>query len=102
MSTVGRGDFSTKPRPSLIVQADAFNEFHPAIIVCPITSAVTGDPLYRIPIDHDDVNNLLFDSEIQIDLVQAVRREKVGRIIGAASDDVMVLVSGGLRRWLAL
>ena len=102
MATVGRGDFSSKPRPSLVVQANAFNDFHPAIIVCPITSVVTGDALYRIPIDPDDLNNLLFDSEIQIDLVQAERREKVGRVIGTASDDVMILVSGALRRWLAL
>ena len=102
VSTIGRGDFSKKPRPSLIVQADAFNAHHPAFTVCPITSEITGDSLYRIPISVDDETNLLADSEIEIDLVQAIRRDRVGGQIGKASNETMILVDQALRRWLAL
>ena len=102
VSTIGRGDFSKKPRPSLIVQADAFNAHHPAFTVCPITSEISGDSLYRIPVSANDENNLLVDSEIEIDLVQAIRRERVGGLLGKASDDTMILVDQALRRWLAL
>jgi mRNA interferase MazF len=102
VSTIGRGDFSKKPRPSLIVQADAFNAHHPAFTVCPITSEISGDSLYRIPVSATDQTNLLDDSEIEIDLVQAIRRERVGGLIGKASDDTMILVDQALRRWLAL
>jgi mRNA interferase MazF len=102
VSTIGRGDFSKKRRPSLIVQADAFNAHHPAFTVCPITSEISGDSLYRIPVSATDQTNLLGDSEIEIDLVQAIRRERVGGLIGKASDDTMILVDQALRRWLAL
>jgi mRNA interferase MazF len=102
VSTIGRGDFSKNPRPSLIVQADAFNAHHPAFTVCPITSEISGDSLYRIPVSATDQTNLLDDSEIEIDLVQAIRRERVGGLIGKASDDTMILVDQALRRWLAL
>ncbi|WP_260599359.1 type II toxin-antitoxin system PemK/MazF family toxin [Sphingomonas endolithica] len=102
VSTIGKGDFSKKPRPRLIVQADAFNAHHPAFTVCPITSEISGDSLYRIPVSATDQTNLLDDSEIEIDLVQAIRRERVGGLIGKASDDTMILVDQALRRWLAL
>lgn len=102
VATIGRGDFSTKPRPSLIVQADAFNAHHPAITVCPITSDISGDTFYRIPVSADDETNLLIDSEVEIDLVQAIWRARIGRRIGKASDETMFLVDQALRRWLAL
>lgn len=102
VATIGRGDFSTKPRPSLIVQADAFNAYHPAITVCPITSEISGDSFYRVPVSATDDTRLLVDSEIEIDLVQAVWRSRVGRLIGHASDETMFLVDRALRRWLAL
>ncbi len=102
VATVGRGEFSTKPRPSLIVQADAFNLHHPAITVCPITSEIRGHNLYRIAIAADATTNLLSDSEVEIDLVQAIWRDRIGRHIGVASSETMTLVDQTLRRWLSL
>lgn len=102
VSTVGRGDFSRKPRPSLVVQADAFATYHPAITVCPITSHLTGDSFYRVALSRTVDNGLLEDSEVEIDLVQAIRRERIGGVIGMASDEIMFNVGQGLRRWLAL
>lgn len=102
VSTIGRGDFSTKPRPSLIVQTDWFLATHPAVTVCPITTSVTGEYFFRVPIVRDAENNLLSDSEIEIDLVQAIRRERIGKIIGTVSETVMFSVDQALRRWLAL
>lgn len=102
VSTVGRGDFATKPRPALIVQADIFNDLHPAITVCPITSRATGDNLYRIPVAADALSGLVEDSEIEIDRMQAIWRQRIGRPIGRASDEVMFVVDQALRRWLEL
>lgn len=102
VASVGRGDFSTKPRPALIVQADLFVAHHPTMTVCPITSVLTGGGFGRVPIARDENTNLLADSEIEIDLVQAIRAERIGRHIGRATDDTMMLVDDALRRWLAL
>jgi mRNA interferase MazF len=102
VSIVGRGDFATRPRPALVVQADVFNEHHPAVTVCPITSHLTGDALFRVPIDAGGGTGLNEDSEIEIDRVQAIWRQRVGRPIGRASDVAMELVDQALRRWLEL
>lgn len=100
--TVGRGDFSNKPRPSLVVQADSFNEYHPSVTVCPITSSLSGDSFYRILVTADGGNGLTRDSEIEIDRVQAIWRERTCDVIGQASDEVMFAVDQAIRRWLAL
>jgi len=102
VSTVGCGDFSRKPRPSLVIQAELFNAFHPAITICPITSFESGDSFYRVPVPRSDENGLLADSEVEIDLIQAIRRERLGDVIGMASDEIMFSVDQALRRWLAL
>ena len=96
------GDFSGKPRPGVIVQFDLFNEYHPSITVCPLSGHITNDHLYRVSIACDEGNGLKMDSEIEIDKVQSVWRQRVGRHIGRASDDVMAAVDVALRRWLDL
>ena len=99
---VGRGDFSNKPRPSLIVQADLFNEHHPSITVCPITSHVTGDALYRVPIAITLLNGLDRDSEIEVDRMQAIWLHRIRVVIGRSSDAVMKDVDRALRLRLDL
>lgn len=102
VSTVGRGDFARKPRPSLVIQSALFNAYHPAITVCPITTFESGDSFYRVPVPRTVENGLLADSEVEIDLIQAIRRERIGAVIGLASDEIMFTVDQALRRWLAL
>jgi len=102
VSMIGRGDFSSKPRPGLIVQANAFNDFHPALTICPITSHITGDAFYRVAIAAEAESGLNRDSEVEVDRLQAIWRERIGQRIGAASNEVMFAVDQALRRWLAL
>ena len=55
--TMKRGDLVTvavsgdygKPRPALVVQADAF-DLHPSVIVLPLTSEIHDAPLFRVPV----------------------------------------------------
>jgi mRNA interferase MazF len=99
---VGRGDFSTKPRPGLIVQSDLFNEYHMSVSVCPITSSLTGDHLFRILIRQSPGNGLEADSEVEIDKIQSVRKDRVDRLVGAITDEELDIVDEGLRLWLSL
>ena len=41
-----RGAYSGKPRPTLVVQSDLFNETHASVTVCPITSDCIDAPLF--------------------------------------------------------
>jgi len=97
-----KGDFAGKPRPALIVQSDIFNPHHPSLTACPITTVPSDERLFRIRIARDDENGLDADSEVEIDKVQAVRRDRVGQRIGRASEEVMAAVDEALRRWLDL
>ncbi len=99
---VGKGDFSGKPRPGLIVQSDLFNEYHPSVSVCPITSELTGDHLFRVHINPDPENGLEAASEIQIDKIQSVRSSRVDRYVGTIAEADLVTVGEGLRLWLDL
>ena len=100
--TAGRGDFSGKPRPSLVVQSDVFNEHHSTVSVCPITSDLTGDFLQRVAIGADEHTGLLQDSEVQVDKLQVIKRARFGKLIGQASEETMMIVDDSLRLWLDL
>lgn len=101
-SVVGKGHFSTKPRPALIVQSDAFNGYHASITVCQITSFLTGQYLIRLPIPATAETGLKQDSEIQIDKLQSIKIEHARERIGVASAELMLGVDIALRRWLEL
>jgi mRNA interferase MazF len=89
-----------KPRPALVVQSDLFNELHPSVTICPISSHMTGDYLYRVPINNIADTGLLWESEVEVDKVTTVWSRRIGQRIGQAPDEVMAEVAIALRRWL--
>lgn len=89
-----------KPHPALIVQSDLFNEFHPSVTICPISSHLTGDHLYRVSISQSAESGLMWDSEVEVDKIMTIWARRIGRQIGRAPDDVMYSVAIALRRWL--
>lgn len=102
VSIVADGGDAAAPRTGLVVQADPFNVFHPAVTVCPITRQASGDSLYRVTVGPTEAAGLPADAEVEIDLVQAVRRERIGAVVGHAADETMFTVDQALRRWLSL
>jgi mRNA interferase MazF len=94
------GDYTGKPRPALVVQADRFDA-NDSIAVCPITTDAT-ESLLRIPIDPSAENGLTTSSRIMIDKITAVRRTKLGRRVGALTYAEMVAVSRSLMVFLGI
>lgn len=97
---VTSGDYG-KPRPFLIVQTDALNDTHASILACPITSEVTNSRV-RVRIHGGDETGLRSNSEVMVDKLQAVRRDRMGQRIGAAPKDTMSQVEAVLAVLLAL
>ena len=95
-----QGDFG-KPRPALIVQADPFAEL-PTVTVLPLTSTLADAPLLRIAVEPDKENRLSKPSQVMADKAVTVRRDKVGSVIGRASDDLMRRVGGALAVFLGI
>ena len=107
---VRRGDVLTvalpgnygKPGPALVVQADLFNATHSSVTLLPLTSAVVDAPLFRMTIDPNRDNGLTRVSQIMVDKIITVPRDKVGASIGRLEDDAMLRVGRALAVWLGI
>ncbi|NBB79939.1 MAG: type II toxin-antitoxin system PemK/MazF family toxin [Verrucomicrobia bacterium] len=93
------GDYG-KPRPALIIQSDLFNPTHPSVALLPITSHLLETPLFRIPIDKSPGNGLSQPSQIMIDKITAVRRDRIRKRIGQVSPALLIEIEASVLRFL--
>ncbi|MCY7315761.1 MAG: type II toxin-antitoxin system PemK/MazF family toxin [Rubrivivax sp.] len=104
-----RGDLPTvalqgdlgKPRPALVIQLNLF-DLHPSVVVLPVTSARHDAPLFRITLLPDVRNGLQLASQIMVDKLQAVARQRLGPVFGRVDDSVPLAVNRALAVFLAL
>jgi mRNA interferase MazF len=97
-----RGAYTSKPRPALIVQANAFNDTHASVTVCPVTSDVIDAPLFRVTLPPGERTGLESGSQVMVDKIVSVPRSAIGNRIGRCAADELNQVEDALRRWLEL
>ena len=90
------------PRASIVVQADLFNDTHGTITLCPLTTVIGGEALFRVAISPQEHTGLSVECEVQVDRITSVRRHRIVSVIGHASATRMEQVDQALRRWLNL
>ena len=95
------GDFGN-PRPALVIQSDLFNPTHSSLVICPITSHLLDAPLFRLTLKPTSENGLKNESQLMIDKITAVKRERIGAKAGQLSAVQMTKVDEALRIWLGL
>ncbi len=95
------GDYG-KPRPAVIIQADLFNDTHASIIVCLLTTDIQDAPLFRLDVDPSDDSGLKKRSQIMVDKIVAMRRERIGSTIGKIDDDTLICLNRSLALFLGL
>jgi mRNA interferase MazF len=108
--TLSKGDVVTvvvpgdngKPRPAVVVQANPFAEVHPSLTVCPLTTHLTGLRLFRVAIAPEVKNGLRQASEVMVDKVSSVSRNRIGSQVGKLSAGDRAAVDEALRRWFGL
>ena len=91
-----QGDYG-KPRPAVVIQSDWLDDTD-SVLVCLITTTRRDAPLYRLDLSANHETGLREPSQIMVEKVLAVRREKCGPTIGRL--DTATFVSLG--RMLAL
>jgi mRNA interferase MazF len=96
-----QGDFG-KPRPALVIQSDLFNDTHATVTVALLSCEVVSAPIFRITVDPSLENGLGKVSQIQIDKIMTVRRERVGETFGRIDADTLVRVNRALAVWLGV
>lgn len=95
------GDFTSKPRPAVIVQHDVFDELA-SITICPLTSFATGAPLLRLELTPSETLPLDRTSWIEADKITTVPRNRIGRTIGRLTAADLVRLNGALAVFLGL
>jgi mRNA interferase MazF len=95
------GDYG-KPRPALIVQNNAFNKLHGSIVVCPLTSHIEKEIVFRPTLLPDEQNGLQQISQIMVDKIVAIKRDKLDRTLGSISLHKQEEVIQALKLWLDL
>jgi mRNA interferase MazF len=92
------GDYG-KPRPAVVIQGDVINQADPdSVILALMTGTLRDAPLLRLTVDPTSANGLHKPSQVMVDKLVTVRREKVGNTIGRLSDSELL----ELNRLLAL
>jgi mRNA interferase MazF len=88
------GDFG-KPRPALVIQSDHFDTLS-SVTLCLITSTLLDAPVFRITVEPSPENGLRRISQIEVDKIMTVPRERVGGVIGRLDDATMLKVNRSL------
>lgn len=95
-----QGDFG-KPRPALVIQANAFSE-HTSATVLPITGTLLAAPLLRVTLQPSAENGLQKPSQVMVDKVMTVKRDKVGSAFGRIDADALVEIERCLAVFLGI
>ena len=95
------GDYG-KPRPAVIIQSDIFNETHASILVCLLTSDRQDAPLFRIDVQPTEETGLKVASQIMIDKIVALRRERIVQHIGRVNDETLLRLNRSLALFVGL
>ena len=95
------GDYG-KPRPAVVVQTDLVNDTHASIVVCPVTSHLQEAELFRLTITPSPDNGLQKTSQIMVDKIVAVRRDKIRERIGCLDEELLIRLNRSLAFWIGL
>ncbi len=95
------GDYG-KPRPAVVVQSDLFNETHASIAVCLVSSDLQDAPLFRLTVEPTRENGLQVPSQIMVEKIVALRRDRIRARIGSLSKEMMFSLNRSLMLFLGL
>lgn len=95
-----QGDFG-KPRPALVIQADQFSE-QTSVTVLLITSTLVAAPLLRVTVQPNAENGLEKPSQVMVDKVMTVKRDRVRPVFGRIDADNLLQVERCLAVFLGI
>ena len=95
------GDYG-KPRPAIVLQSDLFAAL-PSVTLAPLTSQIREDAdQFRLSVEPSGGNGLREVSQVMIDKITTVARERIGQVIGEADDALMLRINRALALFLSV
>ena len=95
------GDFTSKPRPAVVVQSEFFAGTG-SVTICPITSVEADAPLIRLQLEPSSSLPLDHVSWIEVDKITTVRGHRIGSVIGMIGTTDLIRLNGALVVFLGL
>jgi mRNA interferase MazF len=95
------GDYG-KPRPAVVVQSDLFNDTHASLSIAPITSTLVNAPLFRVTLEPSPANGLRSISQVMVDKLTAVKRDRINEVVGRIDDETMLRLSRAIALWFGI
>ena len=93
------GDYS-KSHPAVVVQSDRIAL--DSVLVAQVTSTIVDAPLYRLTIEPSERTGLKTTSQVMVDKIITMRREKCGQVKGRLDDAALVTLNRMLSTVLGL
>lgn len=100
-TAAGRGAYTGKPRPVVIVQDDRFDATA-SVTVCPFTTNPVEAPLIRIEVEASALTGLDEPSRIMVDKITTMPRANLGQHLGRLPDADLVRLDQSLVVFLGL
>ena len=97
----GGPGYTSKPRPVVIVQDEAFTA-RDSLTVCLITTDSSDLPMFRVPVEPTATNGLRLVSHLLVDKVTTVPRRRLGQCIGRLADEDLLRLNRALLVFLGL
>ena len=97
-----KGTYTSKPRPWIVVQSDAYFATD-SVILCALTHVLVENAgLLRIDVMPSDRNGLRLACQLQVEKVATIRRSDLGRRVGRLEDEMMEQLSSALADLMGL
>ena len=91
MTVAMQGDYG-KPRPAVVIQSNWLSDTD-SVLVCLFTSTLRDASFYRLTVEPMPENGLQVVSQIMVDKIMAVRRDKCSTVIGRLDDATILLLN---------
>jgi len=99
-SVAARGTYTGKPRPAVIIQDDRFDATA-SVTICALTTDPTEAPLFRLPLEPDQLNGLDRSSSLLVDKLTTVPRTSLGEQLGRLRDEDIIRLDRAIVVFLA-
>jgi mRNA interferase MazF len=100
-TVAGGGAYTGKPRPCVIIQDDAFDATQ-SVTICAMTTDSTEAPLFRIRVEPDDANGLRTTSNLMVDKITTVPKDRIGSRVGQLRDEDLFRLNQAMIVFLGL
>lgn len=100
-TVAGGADYAGKPRPTVVLQDNAFDRTA-SVTICPFTTHAVEAPLLRLAIEPSDENGLRLASQLMVDKITTVSKAKMERRVGRLSDEDIVRLNRAVLVFLGL